>query len=260
MVILAIGDIVGPSGCEHVTKVLPLLRKKYSIDMVMANGENSAEGNGATPGSVKLLFDAGVNVITGGNHILRRRHVYRALQRKNGLIRPANYHSTAPGAGWFVYDHPEHRVCVVNLQGVAFMQNIGCPFDCIDKILEEADTPNIIIDFHAEATAEKLCMGYYLDGRVTAVLGTHTHVPTADAGILPNGTAYVTDLGMCGGRNSVLGVKAPLAVERARTNLPVFFEVDTEDIRLSGALLDVDEKTGKCREIKQLLYIGLDNV
>jgi len=260
VVILAIGDIVGVSGCEHVEKVLPLLRQKYSIDMVIANGENSAEGNGATPGSVQRLFDAGVNVITGGNHILRRRQIYDVLDKKDGVIRPANYHESAPGAGWFVYDHPKYRVLVVNLQGTAYMQNIQNPLDCIDKILDEADTKNIIVDFHAEATAEKLCLAYYLDGKVTAVLGTHTHVPTADAHILPMGTAYVTDLGMCGGKNSVLGVTSDLAVSRMRTMLPTHFKVDTEDIRLSGVLLDVDEKTGKCSEIRQLLYIGLDNL
>ncbi|MCL2034599.1 MAG: TIGR00282 family metallophosphoesterase [Oscillospiraceae bacterium] len=260
MVILVIGDIVGASGCEHVKKVLPKLKEKYSVDMVVANGENSADGNGATPASAKLLFDAGVNVITGGNHILRRRQIYEALEKKDGIIRPANYHESAPGAGWLVYDNPKHRVLVVNLQGTAYMQNIKNPLDCIDEILKDADTPNIIIDFHAEATAEKLCLAYYLDGKVTAVLGTHTHVPTADAGLLPNGTAYVTDLGMCGGRNSVLGVTRDLAIERMRTMLPTYFKVDAEDVRLSGAVLDVDEKTGKCREINQLLYIGLDNI
>lgn len=260
MVILCIGDVVGPSGCAHVAKVLPLLKQKYAVDMVLANGENSADGNGVTPQSAKSLFDAGVNVVTGGNHVLRRRQIYDFLDKKNGLIRPANYHGSAPGAGVFVYDHPKFRVCVINLQGIVYLQNILSPFDCIEKILETADTPNIIVDFHAEATAEKLCLAYYLDGRVTAVLGTHTHVPTADARILPKGTAYITDMGMCGGFNSVLGVTPALAVQRMQTSLPTRFETDTEDIRLSGVLLDLDEKNGKCREIRQLLYVGLDNV
>lgn len=255
MIILAIGDVVGPPGCEHVMKLLPKLKSEYAADMVVANGENSADGNGVTPQSAKLLFDAGIDVLTTGNHVLKRRQIYETLDKNDGLIRPANYHKTAPGSGFFVFDHPRFRVCVINLQGLAFMQSIENPFDCVDELLKTVDTPNIIVDFHAEATAEKLCLAYYLDGRVSAVLGTHTHVPTADERILPGGTAYVTDLGMCGGYSSVLGVKAELAVERMRTSLPVRFETETEDIRLSGVVLDIDEKTGISRKIERLLYL-----
>lgn len=255
MIILALGDVVGPPGCERVRQLLPVLKSKYMADMVIANGENSAEGNGIMPQSAQMLFDAGVDVITTGNHVLRRRQIYETLDIKNGLIRPANYHNSAPGAGMFVFDHPRFRVCVINLQGVVFMNPIGHPFDCIDELLKTVDTPNIIVDFHAEATAEKLCLAYYLDGRVSAVLGTHTHVPTADARVLQNGTGYITDLGMCGGINSVLGVKADLAIERMRTTLPVYFKTETEDIRLSGVVLDIDEKTGKCRNIEQFVNL-----
>lgn len=254
MIILVLGDVVGPPGCEHVAKVLPGLKAEYSADMVIVNGENSADGNGIVPQSARKLFDSGVDVITTGNHVLRRRQIYDTLDEKSGLIRPANYHRAAPGSGMFMFDHLRFRVLVINLQGIVFMNNIENPFDCIDRMLEEADTPNIIVDFHAEATAEKECMGFYLDGRVSAVLGTHTHVPTADARILKGGTAYVTDIGMCGGRNSVLGVKAELAVEKMLTGLPVRFETETEDIALSGVVLDINESTGKCRKIEQILY------
>lgn len=254
MIILVAGDVVGTPGCEHLRRFLPGLKAGYSVDMVIANGENSAEGNGITPQSTRYLFDSGVDVITTGNHVLRRRQIYDTLDEKAGLIRPANYHHTAPGSGVFMFDHPRFHVCVISLQGRVFMDSIESPFDCVDRILETAGTPNIIVDFHAEATAEKECMGYYLDGRVSAVLGTHTHVPTADARILAGGTAYITDLGMCGGINSVLGVKAELAVERMRTCLPVRFETETEDIKLSGVVLDIDESTGKCRKIEQILY------
>lgn len=254
MIVLVIGDVIGVPGCEHVKKVLPGLKARYSADMVIANGENSAEGNGITPQSARLLFETGVDVITTGNHVLRRRQIYDALDKKDGIIRPANYHRSAPGAGYFVFDHPRFRVCVINLQGLVFMDNISNPFDCVDEILNTVDTPNIIVDFHAEATSEKLCLAYHLDGRVSAVLGTHTHVPTADARVLPGGTGYITDLGMCGGVNSVIGVKASLAIWKMRTSLPTRFETETENIRLSGAVLDIDERTGKCRGIEQILY------
>lgn len=246
---------MGAPGREHLRKLLPGLKSRYVTDMVIANGENSAEGNGITQQSAKNLFDMGVDVITTGNHVLRRRDIYPELEKGGGLIRPANYHKTAPGTGCFIFDHPRFRVCVINLQGISFMDGIQNPFDCVDELLKTVDTPNIVVDFHAEATAEKLCLGYHLDGKVSAVLGTHTHVPTADARILPGGTAYVTDLGMCGGYSSVIGVKAGLAIEKMRTLLPVRFETETEDIRLSGVALDIDEKTGRCRSIEQILYL-----
>lgn len=255
MIVLALGDIVGPAGCEHVRNTLPGLKKQYGVDITVANGENSAKGNGITPASAKYLRDSGVDIITTGNHALRRREIYDILDKQNGIIRPANYHPAAPGAGVFLYDSPRFRLCVVNLQGLVYMQSLQNPFDCIDMLLPDIDTPNILVDFHAEATAEKLCLGYYLDGRVSAVLGTHTHVATADARVLPGGTGYITDLGMCGGLNSVLGVKAEIAIRRMRTNLPARFEEDTADIYLSGAVLDVDEATGRCRSIEGIVMV-----
>jgi len=253
MTVLTLGDIVGQGGCDYVREKLSGLKSRYGVNVTIANGENSAKGNGITPASARHLFDSGVDVITTGNHALRRKECYETFDQGNGLIRPANYHPSAPGTGCYIFDARSFRLCVINLQGLVYMQSIQNPFDCIDNLLATLDTPNIILDFHAEATAEKLCMGYYLDGRVSAVVGTHTHVPTADARVLPGGTGYITDLGMCGGMGSVLGVKASQAVGRMRTNLPVRFEEDPQDIRLSGAVLDIDESSGRCRGIEAIV-------
>jgi metallophosphoesterase (TIGR00282 family) len=255
MVVLFIGDVVADAGCAHMRKVLPGLKARYNVDITVANGENAAQGNGILPTTARFLFDSGVDIITTGNHALRRWEAAEALERGNGFLRPANFHSDAPGGGVFLFDNMRHRLCVVNLQGVVFMPPNYSPFDRIDEILKTVDTPCVLVDFHAEATAEKLCMGYYLDGRVSAVIGTHTHVPTADARILPRGTGYVTDAGMCGAYHSVLGVKTELAVRRMRTNLPVRFEPESHDCRLSGAVLTIDDKTGKCQGIEQILFV-----
>ena len=255
MNVLFLGDVVGDAGCAHVRKLLPELKRKYRADITIANGENSANGNGILPSSAKHLFDSGVDVITTGNHVLRRREIMEVLERENGVLRPANYHPDAPGSGCFLFDNMRFRLCVINLQGVVYMQPNRSPFDCIDELLAGIDTPNIIVDFHAEATAEKICMGYYLDGKVSAVVGTHTHVPTADARVLPGGTGYITDVGMCGGLNSVLGVRAEQAVRKMRTNLPMRFDADPEDCRLSGVVLTIDDKTGKCTSIESLVQL-----
>ncbi|MCL2068714.1 MAG: TIGR00282 family metallophosphoesterase [Oscillospiraceae bacterium] len=256
MTVLVIGDVVGDAGCAYLRRVLPGLKKKYAVDITVANGENASEGNGILPASAKFLFDSGVNVITTGNHGLKRRTSYEAYDKRDGLIRPANYHHDAPGEGCYIYDNCRHRLCVINLQGIIYMQQgAQNPFDCIDDILRVNDTACVLIDFHAEATSEKLCMGHYLDGRVSAVVGTHTHVPTADARILPRGTGYVTDIGMCGGINSVLGVRAEDAVYRMRTGLPAQFANDQSDIRLSGVVLEIDSATGKCTAIESILML-----
>ena len=255
MVALTLGDVVGQPGCDYLRKRLPELRKQYAADVVIANGENSAEGNGILPASAQHLFDSGVDVITTGNHGLRRRQIYGLLDKHQGVIRPANYHKTAPGMGYYIFDACRFRLCVVNLQGVVYMQSLQNPFDCIDELLQEIDTPNVIVDFHAEATAEKLCLGYYLDGRVSAVVGTHTHVPTSDARVLPGGTGYVTDLGMCGGQHSVLGVRAADAIEKMRTALPTRFSTDPDDVRLSGCAITIDEATGRCTAVESIVMV-----
>ncbi len=254
MNVLMLGDIVGQAGCDCVRAKLPLLKKRFDADIIVANGENSAEGNGMTRSSLRHLRDSGVDIITSGNHALRRREVYELLEKKQGDLRPANYHPSAPGAGIYRHDDPRAPLTVVNLQGIAYLWSLQNPFDCADELLKTIETRCILVDFHAEATAEKLAMGYYLDGRVSAVIGTHTHVPTADAQILPGGTGYITDVGMCGGYRSVLGVKRGVAIEKLRTGLPVRFDNDPEDIRISAVALGIDTATGKCTAIESVAF------
>ena len=252
MRVLFLGDVVGAYGCELLERRLRALKKKYQADIAVINGENSAEGNGMLPSSVRQIFDSGADIITGGNHSLRRREIYRTLEEQPALLRPVNYHSTAPGSGVYVLDLLKYRFAVINLQGVAYMDHHRSPFEAVDEVLAGLDTPNVLVDFHAEATAEKLCMGYYLDGRVSAVVGTHTHVQTADERILPGGTAYITDAGMCGSFDSVRGVKKELAIEKMRTGLPTRFENARGDGVLWGVVIEIDEATGRALSIQRV--------
>ncbi|WP_101551241.1 TIGR00282 family metallophosphoesterase [Anaerotruncus massiliensis (ex Togo et al. 2019)] len=253
MNVLFLGDVVGQAGCEKVRRELPRLKKELSAGIVVANGENSAEGNGITPYSAQHLFASGVDVLTTGNHALRRRDVYDLLEEGNGIVRPANFHPSAPGKGWFLHDNPAFPLAVVNLQGRVYMDPpLASPFDTADALLSQIDCPNILVDFHAEATAEMLALGHYLDGRVSAVIGTHTHVQTADERLLPRGTAYITDAGMCGGRDSILGVEKERAIERLRTGLPVRFQNDPEQIELCGVLLVFGKTPGKVERIERV--------
>lgn len=254
MVVLFFGDVVGAAACECMRRELPGIRRRFGADVVVINGENSAEGNGITPHSAKQLFDCGANVITTGNHGLRRREVYELLDSGMGLIRPANYHRDAPGNGVYLYDHPACQLCVINLQGRVYMDSIASPFDTADALLKKICCPNILVDFHAEATAEKLALAYYLDGRVSAVIGTHTHVQTADERILPQGTAYLTDAGMCGGRDSILGVQQAKAIYKLRTGLPTRFQNETHSILLNGAAITLDAASGKATKIERFTF------
>lgn len=253
MKVLAIGDVVGQAGCEMVRRNLQKIKNEHKINLCIANGENSAEGNGILPSSAALLFEAGVDVITTGNHGLRRREINELLDENTGVLRPANYHPSAHGFGYFLYDMLSYRVAVINLQGVVYMENLESPFDCIDKVLSEIDAAVKIVDFHAEATSEKLAMGYHLDGRVSLVFGTHTHVQTADERIFPHGTGYITDLGMCGPIESVLGIKPELALRRLRTHLPTRFENAEGDCQICGVVADINEKTGETVKIYRVL-------
>lgn len=252
MKILFLGDVVGRAGCEFVSRHLHSLKKMYGVDVCVVNGENSAEGNGITPDSARMLFDAGADVITTGNHVLKRREIYPVLEEENGVIRPANYHPSVPGSGMFILDKLRWQLCVISLQGQMGMEPCANPFERIDQLLKEARTPNILVDFHAEMTSEKKAMGYYLDGRVSAVIGTHTHVQTADERVLPGGTAYLTDAGMCGGRNSVLGVKKEIILQKFITNMPARFAYDPQDIELDGALITVDSSSGRAQAIERI--------
>lgn len=247
MRILFIGDVVSAVGVEKLTRTLPRFKKEHGVDVVIVNGENAAVGNGLLPVSADLLFAAGADCITGGNHTFRRRELYDYLDASPYCLRPANYRDDAPGKGFCVVDKGFVRVGVVNIMGTVFMEPLENPFDCADRMLsalkDEADFT--VVDFHAEATAEKRAFGFYLDGRAAAVVGTHTHVQTADEQILPHGTAYITDLGMTGPVQSVLGVTPELAIEKMRTNLPVRFQNPDGECRMQGMLVEIDKKTGK---------------
>lgn len=253
--ILTIGDVVARQGCDCLRHILPGLKRELGAKLTIVNGENSAVGNGILPGSAQFIFDSGADVITLGNHGLRRREIYPMLEENEFLLRPANYHPSAPGRGSVLLDMGAAQVGIISLQGAAFMEPIANPFDAADREvhrLKEAGAHIILIDFHAEATAEKRALGYYLDGRVSALFGTHTHVQTADEQVLPGGTGYITDLGMTGPQHSVLGVSPQAAIEKMRTGLPVRFTNPDGPCVLEGCLFDIDEKTGKTRSCTRI--------
>ncbi len=252
MNILAIGDVVGSIGCRFLREKLPPLKKVKGIDLVIANGENSADGNGVTPSSVRFLLDSGVNVITTGNHSFRRKESYDTYDECEQLLRPANFPSGAPGRGFMIYDMGRTQVGILNLMGTVYMDPLDNPFFTADSLLQ--DTPKItLVDFHAEATGEKRSMGFYLDGRVSALWGTHTHVQTADACLLPKGTGYITDLGMTGTINSVLGVQPELTIHKMKYQMPVRFDlVQDSPCKMGCCLFDIDDKTGRCRSAEAL--------
>ncbi len=254
MNILFLGDVVGQPGCQAVRRFLPGFKREHSVDVVIANGENSAIGNGVLPQSANHLLDSGVDLLTTGNHVYRRREIYPYLEAHPGqIIRPANYPSSAPGVGYTVYDGGRFRLGVINLMGVVFMEALDNPFHTVDQILPKLKDCNaILVDFHAEATGEKRAMGFYLDGRVTAVIGTHTHVQTADEQILPKGTAYLTDAGMVGPEQSVLGVKPEAVLKRHLTHMPSRFETADGPCRIQGILLNVEAKSGKVNKVTRV--------
>lgn len=253
MNILVIGDVVGSGGCEFLRSKLPNLKKIKGIDLVIANGENSADGNGITPKSANYLLDSGVDVITTGNHCYRRKEIYEEFETNEGLIRPANYPECAPGKGITVVDLGRIQVAVINLMGTVYMENLDCPFKCLDSLLESQELPKIrILDFHAEATGEKRALAYYADGRITALLGTHTHVPTADESIFSGGMAYISDIGMTGPEESALGVKPELVINKFITKMPVRFENAGGPMKMDCVLLTVDEVTGHCVSIERV--------
>ncbi len=240
MKVLFIGDVVGGPGRRGLAAAMPGLREAHRPDLVVVNGENSAGGMGITEKTAKAIFDAGADVITSGNHVYRHREAYDFLDRTERVIRPANYPHANPGRGHVVVDAGGMRVGVINLSGAVGLTVARSPFHEVDAILERIEADAVLVDFHAEVTSEKVAMGWHLDGRVAAVLGTHTHVPTADARVLPGGTAYISDVGMTGSRASVLGVKPEQALERMITQMPVKFETATEDVWVMGAVVEVN--------------------
>ncbi len=247
MNVLAIGDVVGNEGCEFLRNTLPAYKRYKNIDLCIVNGENSAQGNGITPRSAQHLSDSGADVITTGNHAFKRPEIYDTFDETNfPLIRPANCHRTAPGRGFYIIDKGFVQIAVINLMGVVYMDNLENPFDCIDRVIKETEDCKIkIIDFQAEATAENRAMGCYMDGSVSLMFGTHTHVQTGDAQVLPRGTGYITDVGMTGPIQSVLGVAPDAAIERMKTGLPVKFSNPAGPCKMEGCIFEIDNKTGK---------------
>ncbi len=244
---------MGTAGCEHLRRVLPAVKRQYGVDVCIVNGENAADGNGITPVAAEHIFDSGADVITGGNHTYRRREFYEMLDGNPALVRPGNFPATAPGRGLCVVDKGRYQVAVINLMGVVYMDPLACPFDTLDNLLKEADNPRFcVVDIHAEATAEKKALAYYADGRVSAVFGTHTHVATADEQILPSGTGFITDVGMTGPLQSVLGVRPEQSIEKMRGKLPVRFATAEGDCMMNAVLFTLDDKTGQTVEVERL--------
>ncbi len=261
MNILFIGDIFGRPGRTIVKERLPELVRQHAIDLVIANGENAAAGFGITPALAEELFELGIDVMTTGNHVWDKRELIEYFHMADGnphsparrLLRPANFPAKMPG--WGVYEGRKNGVpyAVVNLQGRVFMASSDDPFHAVDKILEQVKSKVIFVDFHAEATSEKVAFGWYLDGRVTAVVGTHTHIPTADEIVLPNGTAYITDVGMTGPYESVIGVKKELVLDKFLSGMPARFEAASGDVRLCAVVVQCDPKTGRATRMERLM-------
>jgi metallophosphoesterase (TIGR00282 family) len=256
MNILFIGDIVGRPGRRSVEYWLPRLRDEFSIDLVVANGENAAGGLGITSAILRDLLKLGIHVITLGNHTWRKRDFVKAIGSFETVVRPANYPEGVPGRGAVLYTLDDGRkVGVTNLLGRVYMDPMSCPFAVGSRMVEELRqaTPLVLVDMHAEATSEKVAMGWHLDGTCTAVIGTHTHVQTADERVLPKGTAYITDVGMTGPLDSVIGVERELVVRRFLTGMPAEFKVSKERPAIAAVIVEAEEETGRARAITRLL-------
>ena len=253
MRILCVGDVVGQSGCDHLRRVLPVIKRQYGVDVCVVNGENAAEGNGLTPAAADHLLDSGADILTGGNHTFRRPELADRLDRDPAVLRPYNFSPEVPGRGIGVVDRGRYQVTVISLLGTAFMEPLRNPFEALDAALTEAGHPTFcVVDLHAEATAEKKALAFYADGRVSAIFGTHTHVQTADEQILPGGTGFITDAGMTGPIHSVLGVKPDEPIRKMRLGVPVRFETAPGPCRMEAVLFTLDDKTGKTTAIERL--------
>lgn len=252
MNILFIGDIVGRSGRRAVREYLPELKSEKNIDLVIANGENAAGGFGITEKVAAELYSYGIDILTMGNHTWDNKDIFTFIDQEKRLIRPLNYPGDLPGRGWITIKHQQKTISIVNLIGQVYLGNNNSPYHYFENLYPEIkESDLIIVDFHAEATGEKLAFAHAVDGQVTAVLGTHTHVQTNDAQILPGGTAYITDAGLTGAVHSVLGMKVEKMVEKMKTSLPVRYEVATGDVKLEGAVIKISENNS-CQNILSL--------
>ncbi len=256
MNILTIGDVVSPLGVKHLSDNLWRIRRENNIGFTVVNGENASVGNGLDRESALVILEAGADVITGGNHIFRKHSLYSELENGERVIRPANYPAAAPGCGYTLLDANGYRVLVINVMGVVYLEPLACPFDTIERILvrEEGRYDISLLDIHAEATSEKMALGRYFDGRISAVFGTHTHVQTADEQVLVGGTGFITDIGYTGPHDSVLGVKSDIIITKLRTHLPQRFDYAEGDVYATGAIFDIDETSGKCRSVRRIRF------
>jgi len=256
--VLFIGDIVGEPGMEIVSVSLPVLKRRFNPDFVIVNGENIHEGRGYNFQQVQRLYEMGVNVITGGNHSFDKHLIFNYMDTDRRLLRPLNYPKEAPGKGFGTYNIPntEFKIGVINAQGRTFMNPIDCPFKKIDAAIEKIKphTNIIFVDFHAEATSEKRALAWYLDGRVSAMVGTHTHVPTSDYQIMPMGMAYITDVGMTGAHNSVIGINKESIIQRFLLQTPQKFEIAEEDLHCNGVIIQIDEVSGLAKKIEHITF------
>ncbi len=251
--VLLIGDVVGLPGCRYLQKVLNGFKRKNGIDLTIVNGENSAVGNGILPQSAELLLQAGADVITSGNHAFRRRKIFDYMDAHPYVLRPANYPDCTVGQGYYIYDVGKYSICIINLLGRVYLESINCPFQTARAIIEREKCRFNIIDFHAEATGEKMALAYYLDGKASCIVGTHTHVQTSDETILPGGTGYISDLGMTGPQNTILGVTPENVIRRMISGMPVKFTIpQTENCKMEGAIATLDEATGICVKMERV--------
>ncbi|MBI2203101.1 MAG: TIGR00282 family metallophosphoesterase [Candidatus Rokubacteria bacterium] len=254
MKVLMIGDVYGEPGRSAVQRLLPGLRQEHKIDLTVVNVENAAGGFGVTPALARAFLDQGADVMTSGNHIWDKKEIVDYITKENLLLRPANYPVGTPGVGYVAVKAGPHKIGVINLMGRVFMHPIDCPFRKADEIIAELrrETPVILVDMHAEATSESVAMGWYLDGRVSAVVGTHRHVQTADERVLPGGTAYITDLGLTGPTDGVIGVDRDQIIQRFLTQMPIRFETAKGPVKLHAVVITIDPDTGRASDIKRL--------
>ncbi len=254
MRIMLVGDVIGRPGRRTFQNYTPKLREEKNIDAVIVNGENSAGGKGFTRKALDELYRAGADIVTSGNHVWDKKDVLSFIDDEPFLIRPANYPEGTPGKGWCSYPFKAKNVGVMNLSGRAFMPPLDCPFQKVEELLREMkqECDIIFLDFHAETTSEKMAMGFYLDGRVNGVVGTHTHVQTADERLLPKGTAYITDLGMVGPRDSVLGVKTDIILRKFTTAMPVRFDLAEGPCIYCAVIVEIDDATNRTKSIERI--------